>query len=90
MHARDRQILAGLARANAEVGRIVVDLLSLQTNDDAYAAGLRAIGQQLVRIGAQTIGRASELEGRQLDLAELLAELLADLVAKPPDNPEPR
>lgn len=88
MHAHDRRLLAGLAAVNTEIGRVVVELLTLQTDDAAYAAGLRTLGAQLVRIGAQTFGRASELEGRRIDLAELLAELLTDLVSAPPDEIE--
>jgi len=88
MHARDRRLLAGLARVNTEIGNVVLELVTLQAEDAAYAAGLRTLGGQLARIGAEMIGRASELDGESLDLADLLAELLADLVAAPPDEPE--
>jgi hypothetical protein len=74
MHARDRQLLAGLARVNTEIGNATIRLLTLQVDDAEYAAGLRQLGRDLVRIGAQLAVRAGELDGRVLDPAELLAD----------------
>jgi hypothetical protein len=68
---RDRQLLAGLARVNTEIGRVTVELLTLQPDDANYAAGLRSLGRDLVRIGSQLAARAAELDGRVLDPAEL-------------------
>ena len=69
---RDRELLAGLSRVNAEIGNATIRLLTLQVNDAEYAAGLRRLGRDLVRIGAELAARAGELDGRQLDPAELL------------------
>ncbi|MEV6879777.1 hypothetical protein [Amycolatopsis sp. NPDC051128] len=74
MHARDRQLLAGLARVNTEIGNATIRLLTAQVDDAEYAAGLRKLGADLVRIGAQLAARAGELDGRVLDPAELLAD----------------
>ena len=71
MHARDRQLLAGLARVNTEIGRVTIELLTLQSDDAGYAAGLRTLGADLVHIGAQLAARAGELDGRVLDFADL-------------------
>ncbi|WP_329054901.1 hypothetical protein OG738_16430 [Amycolatopsis sp. NBC_01488] len=70
MHARDRRLLAGLAKVNTEIGRVTVELLNLQPDDAAYADGLRMLGRQLVGIGAELAARATELDGRALDPAE--------------------
>lgn len=71
---RDRELLAGLARVNTEIGNATIRLLTLQVNDVQYAAGLRKLGGDLVRIGAELAARAGELDGRVLDTTELLAE----------------
>ncbi|GAB3154329.1 hypothetical protein GCM10027258_58020 [Amycolatopsis stemonae] len=81
MDARDRQLLAGLARVNTEIGRVTVELLTLQPDDAAYADGLRTLGRQLVGIGAQLAARAGELDGREIEPHELLT------AAKRPEAP---
>lgn len=69
---RDRELLAGLSRVNAEIGNATIRLLTLQANDAEYAAELRQLGRDLVRIGVVLAARAGELDGRLLDPAELL------------------
>jgi hypothetical protein len=74
MDARDRQLLAGLAATNQEIGAVTLQLLTLQPNDAKYAAALRHLGRDLVRIGAEMAARAGELDGRGTSVAELLAD----------------
>ncbi|UOX85306.1 hypothetical protein MUY14_26315 [Amycolatopsis sp. FBCC-B4732] len=74
MDAHDRQMLAGLAKVNSEIGTVTLQLLTLQPDDANYAAGLRTLGRDLVRIGAQLAARAGELDGRVLDPVELMAD----------------
>ncbi|WP_410671454.1 hypothetical protein [Amycolatopsis sp. cmx-4-68] len=69
---RDRELLAGLSRVNAEIGNATIRLLTLQVNDAEYAAELRQLGRDLVRIGVVLAARAGELDGLLLDPAELL------------------
>lgn len=78
MHARDRRLLAGLAKVNTEIGRVTVELLTLGADDAGYAAGLRKLGGDLVRISSQLAARASELDGLVLEPAELLTTLPAE------------
>jgi hypothetical protein len=68
--ARDRQLLAGLAKVNTSIGRVTVELLTLQSDDAGYATGLRTLGRQLVDIGAELTARADELDGGLLDAAD--------------------
>ncbi len=68
---RDRELLAGLARVNAEIGNATIRLLTLQADDAEYAAALRQLGRDLVRIGAELAARAGELDGTALDPATL-------------------
>jgi hypothetical protein len=72
MDARDRTLLAGLAEVNREIGTVTLQLLTLQPDDTEYAAGLRTLGRDLVRIGAELAARAGELDGRTADSIELL------------------
>ncbi len=72
MDKRDRELLAGLARVNTEIGTVTVELLTLQPSDESYAAGLRKLSRDLVQIGAALARRAAELDGRVIDPAELL------------------
>ncbi|WP_233223604.1 hypothetical protein [Amycolatopsis sp. CA-128772] len=51
---------------------MTVELLALQPDDAAYAAGLRTLGRQLVHIGVALIHRIGELDGTDLDLFALL------------------
>jgi hypothetical protein len=83
MHARDRQLLAGLSKVNTRIGAAVIELLTLQPDDAAYAAGLRRLGGDLVRIGATVLERAQELDGQVLDPVELLR------LPEPPDEHQP-
>ena len=69
---RDRELLAGLSRVNAEIGNATIRLLTLQVDDAEYAAELRQLGRDLVRIGAELAARAGELDGQLLNPAELL------------------
>ncbi|MFI5585223.1 hypothetical protein ACIA5G_09340 [Amycolatopsis sp. NPDC051758] len=71
MHARDRELLAGLSRVNSKIGSVTVELLTLQPDDAGYASGLRALARQLVQIGAALAQRAGELDGTALDPAAL-------------------
>ncbi|WP_310969107.1 MULTISPECIES: hypothetical protein [unclassified Amycolatopsis] len=41
---------------------MTVELLTLQPDDAAYAAGLRTLGRQLVHIGVALTRRASQLD----------------------------
>jgi hypothetical protein len=75
VHARDRELLAALSKVNTKIGSVTVELLTLQPNDAAYAAGLRTLGRQLIQIGVALVQRASELDGAELDLSSLLAIL---------------
>jgi hypothetical protein len=72
MHPRDRQLLAGLSKVNTRIGAAVVELLTLQPDDAAYAAGLRRLGVDLMRIGATILDRAEKLDGHALDPVEVL------------------
>ncbi|WP_410563832.1 hypothetical protein [Amycolatopsis sp. cmx-4-61] len=71
MHARDRELLAALSKVNSTIGSVTVELLTLQPDDAAYAAGLRTLGRQLVHIGVALTRRAGELDGTELDLFAL-------------------
>ncbi|MEV4052713.1 hypothetical protein AB0J55_16150 [Amycolatopsis sp. NPDC049688] len=51
---------------------MTVELLTLQADDAAYAAGLRTLGRQLVHIGVALTQRAGELDGAELDVFSLL------------------
>ncbi|MFE5568920.1 hypothetical protein ACFQ68_28320 [Amycolatopsis japonica] len=64
MDKRDRDLLAGLARVNTDIGKVTLDLLTLQPSDEHYAAGLRKLGRDLVAIGAALARRAGELDGQ--------------------------
>ncbi|MEV6440647.1 hypothetical protein [Amycolatopsis sp. NPDC051716] len=75
MHARDRELLAALSKVNSKIGSVTVELLTLQPDDAAYAAGLRTLGRQLVHIGVALICRAGELDGTELDPFALLNAL---------------
>lgn len=59
-----RDLLAGLARVNTDIGKVTLDLLTLQPSDEHYAAGLRRLGRDLVQIGAALAQRARELDGQ--------------------------
>ncbi|OXM54185.1 hypothetical protein [Amycolatopsis alba] len=65
MDKRDRDLLAGLARVNTDIGTVTLDLLTLQSSDEYYAAGLRTLGRDLVKIGAALARRAGELDGEE-------------------------
>ncbi|MGW5742396.1 hypothetical protein [Amycolatopsis sp. NPDC003861] len=78
MHARDRELLAALSKVNSNIGSVTVELLTLQLDDAAYAAGLRTLGRQLVHIGVALTHRAGELDGTELDLLSLLTALDAE------------
>ncbi|MFI9452732.1 hypothetical protein [Amycolatopsis sp. NPDC052450] len=39
MDKRDRDLLASIARVNADIGKATLDLLTLQPSDEHYAAG---------------------------------------------------
>ncbi|WP_328449011.1 hypothetical protein [Amycolatopsis sp. NBC_00438] len=82
MHARDRELLAGLAATNQEIGAVTLQLLTLQPDDAKYAAALRHLGRDLVRIGAEMAARAGELDGQVLDPAALLPT--AEQLDEPP------
>ncbi|WET78740.1 hypothetical protein P3102_32600 [Amycolatopsis sp. QT-25] len=64
MDKRDRDLLAGLARVNTDIGKVTLDLLTSQHSDENYAAGLRKLGRDLVQIGAALARRARELDGQ--------------------------
>ncbi|MEU4254174.1 hypothetical protein AB0F15_42960 [Amycolatopsis sp. NPDC026612] len=72
MHARDRELLAALSKVNSKIGSVTVELLTLQPDDAAYAAGLHTLGRQLIHIGVALTGRAGELDGTELDPISLL------------------
>ncbi|MEV6827583.1 hypothetical protein [Amycolatopsis sp. NPDC051102] len=54
---------------------MTVELLALQPDDAAYAAGLRTLGRQLVHIGVALIRRAGDLDGTELEPFALLNAL---------------
>jgi hypothetical protein len=66
VHARDREVLVGLSKVNSRIGKVTVELLTLQPNDMRYAAALRTLGGQLINIGTALAQRASELDGTDL------------------------
>ncbi|GAB3136410.1 hypothetical protein GCM10027258_10550 [Amycolatopsis stemonae] len=72
MHARDRELLAGLSKMNSRIGSVTVELLTLQPNDARYAAALRTLARQLAQVGAALVQRAGELDGGDIDLVNLL------------------
>lgn len=72
MHARDRELLAALSKVNSKIGSVTVELLTLQADDAAYAAGLRTLGRQLLHIGVALTHRAGELDGTEIDPLALL------------------
>ncbi|MEU0790348.1 hypothetical protein ABZ342_09775 [Amycolatopsis sp. NPDC005961] len=72
MHARDRELLAGLSKVNSRIGSVTVELLTLQANDVRYAAALRTLARQLAQVGAALARRAGELDGVDVDLVSLL------------------
>ncbi|WP_020642558.1 hypothetical protein [Amycolatopsis balhimycina] len=72
MHARDRELLAGLSKMNSRIGSVTVELLTLQANDARYAAALRTLARQLAQVGAALARRASELDDGDIDLVNLL------------------
>ncbi|MEV6908035.1 hypothetical protein [Amycolatopsis sp. NPDC051071] len=65
MDKRDRDLLAGLAKVNTEIGRVTIELLTMQPSDEHYAAGLRRLGRDLVGVGAALARRAAELDGQE-------------------------
>ncbi len=71
MDKRDREILSGLARVNTEIGEVTLQLLTVQSSDEYYAAALRKFGRELVHLGASLAVRAAELDGRTFDPADL-------------------
>ncbi|WP_414943294.1 hypothetical protein [Amycolatopsis sp. cmx-11-32] len=77
MHERDRKLLAGLARVNAEVGDVTIALLSSQPDDAEYAAALRQVGTDLARVGASLMYRAHELDGKLIDPGDTLTDPVA-------------
>ncbi|MGW4131308.1 hypothetical protein [Amycolatopsis japonica] len=64
MDKADRELLAGLAKVNNEIGAVTLQLLTLQPSDAHYAAGLRRLGRDLMGIGAALARRAGELDGQ--------------------------
>ena len=86
MHARDRELLAGLSKVNSKIGTVTVELLTLQTDEAGYAAGLRTLAGQLMVIGAALAQRAGELDGDRLDPAALMQ--LNDLTRQIDDRTE--
>ncbi|WP_233225927.1 hypothetical protein [Amycolatopsis sp. CA-126428] len=52
---------------------MTVELLTLQADDAAYAAGLRTLGRQLVHVGVALTRRAGELDGTELDPSALVS-----------------
>ncbi|KFU81028.1 hypothetical protein SAMN04489729_4796 [Amycolatopsis lurida] len=67
MHERDRKLLAGMAHINAELGNVTIALLSTQPDDAEYAAALRQVATNLIRVGVSLLDRATELDGMTLD-----------------------
>jgi cob(I)alamin adenosyltransferase len=86
VHARDRELLAGLSKVNSKIGTVTVELLTLQPDDAHYAAGLRTLAGQLMVIGAALAQRASELDENDLDPAAL--PQLKDLTRRLDDRTE--
>ncbi|MFJ8913442.1 hypothetical protein [Amycolatopsis sp. NPDC102389] len=72
MHERDRKLLAGMARINAELGNVTLALLSTQPDDAEYAASLRQVGTDLIRVGIALTSRAAELDGKLIDLDAIM------------------
>lgn len=65
MEERDRDILAGIARVDTEIGEVTLQLLTLQPSDEHYAAGLRRLSRDLVEIGAALARRANKRDGEE-------------------------
>ena len=87
MDRRDREVLAGLARVNTDIGEVTLQLLTLQSSDEHYAAALRKFGRDLVQLGARLAARAAEIDGRTCDPADLFA--VDEPQAELPDAPSP-
>ncbi|UUV29153.1 hypothetical protein NQK81_30825 [Amycolatopsis roodepoortensis] len=74
MHEHDRKLFAGIARVNADIGRVTLELFTLQPDDAAYAEALRKVGTDLVRIGVALTYRAAELDGKLIDPGDNLTD----------------
>ncbi len=79
MHKRDRELLARMAKVNTSCGEITVQLLTMQPDDAAYAAGLLQLGHAFRSLGEEMTQRALELDP-QLGAAEEWPQL-------PPSGP---
>jgi hypothetical protein len=66
---RDRELLVRLATVNRRCGDLVLDLLSTQVDDTAYAASLSNLGEAFRSMGAEMCERAAELDPHVIDAA---------------------
>lgn len=55
MIARDRELLARVARVNSELGRVVVELFHRQDGGELPAEGVRELGRRLADLGAELL-----------------------------------
>jgi hypothetical protein len=65
--ARDRELLARVARVNTRLGAVVLELFEHQDGGELPAAGVRELGQHLAGLAADLLARAEELDGRAVD-----------------------
>jgi hypothetical protein len=59
---RDRELLGRLALVNRHMGDVVLELMADQHRGVLPAEGLRNLGKHLVRVGADLLDRAVELD----------------------------
>jgi hypothetical protein len=59
--ARDRELLARVARVNTHVGEVVVELLTYYDDEARWADGLRELGVRFNGLVADLIARADEI-----------------------------
>ena len=67
MLKRDRELLVRLATVNRRCGDLVLDLLSTQVDDTAYAASLSSLGEAFRSMGTEMRERAAELHPHVID-----------------------
>ncbi|WP_341869001.1 hypothetical protein [Saccharomonospora piscinae] len=89
MIARDRELLARLARVNRDLGQVALRLMAAQDGGELPAGGLREVGEALSVLGGDMLARANELDGHTFPAVQcsvLCALCCAEPVTRP-DQP---